>query len=141
MYGIPIPDNFKEGRGLLHLADLLLMEALKQEAVQHLTKNLTTENYLETSQTAELHSVGNLITSCAEFVFEKVNDVNWKEMEKLPKVMSAFVKIAKKEKAGRKKEEDRRKKEEDRRKREKDLREGAEEYEKLRRMVNMYTVR
>ena len=98
MYGIPIPNNFKEGTGLLHLADLLLMETLKQEAVLHLTVRLTTENYLETSLAAELHSVESLIYSCAEFVFEKVKDVNCEEMVKLPKVMSAFVKIAKKEK-------------------------------------------
>ena len=98
MYGIPLPENFKGGSGLLRLADLLLMETLKQEAAQHLAKNLTTENYLEASQAAELHSVEKLITICAEFVFEKVKYVNWEEMEKLPKVMSAFVKIAKKEK-------------------------------------------
>ena len=98
MYGISIPDNFKEGSGLLRLADLLMMEGLKQEAAKLLAKNLTTENYLEASQAAELYSVENLINSCAEFVFEKVKDVDWEEMEKLPKVMSAFVKIAKKEK-------------------------------------------
>jgi len=98
IYGISIPDNFKEGPGLLCLADLLMMEGLKQEAAKLLAKNLTTENYLEASQAAELYSVENLINSCAEFVFEKVKDVDWEEMEKLPKVMSAFVKIAKKEK-------------------------------------------
>ena len=98
MYGILIPHNFKEGTGLFCLADLLMMESLKQGAVEHLAENLTTENYLETSQTAELHSVENSMNICAEFIFEKVNNVNWEKMEKLPKVMSAFVKIAKKEK-------------------------------------------
>jgi len=98
MYGIPIPENFKEGGELLRLADLLMMETLKLEAGDILVGNLTTENYLEASQTAEMYYVENLVTSCAKFVFENVREVNWEEMEKLSKVMSAFVKIAKEEK-------------------------------------------
>ena len=98
MYGIPIPANFKEGRELLQLADLLMMETLKLEAGDILVGNLTTENYLEASRAAEMYNMENLVTSCAKFVFENVREVNWEEMEKLSKVMSAFVKIAKEEK-------------------------------------------
>ena len=97
MYGIPIPENFKEGGELLRLADLLMMETLKLEAGDILVGNLTTENYLEASRAVEIYCEENLMTSCAKFVFENVDsmDVNWEEMEKLPKVMSALVKIAK----------------------------------------------
>ena len=69
MYGIPIPDNFKEGRELLRLADLLMMETLKLEAGDILVENLTTENYLEASRAAEMYYVENLVMSCAKFVF------------------------------------------------------------------------
>ena len=95
MYEIPIPDNFKEGMELLRLANHLMIEPLKLEAGKILAKNLTTENYLKTSQAAEMYCVENLVTACAKFVFEKVKGVAWEEMEKLPKVMSALVKIAK----------------------------------------------
>ena len=70
-----------------------MMEDLKEVVVERLAKDLAKANYLEISQVAELYNVDSLINKCANFVFEKMNDrdeINWKEMVKLPKVMAAF---------------------------------------------------
>jgi len=93
MYGISIPGNFTEHGELLHLAELFLMDDLKEVVVEGLAKDLAKANYLEISQVAELYNIDSLINKCANFVFEKMNDrdeINWKEMVKLPKVMAAF---------------------------------------------------
>jgi len=90
MYHLHIPDGFSENIELLHLADLLMMDDLKGKAAALLAKSLSHANYLETSQAAETYHADSLISKCAEFVLEKVVNVNWKEMVKLPKVMAAF---------------------------------------------------
>ena len=93
MYSISIPGDFTEHGELLHLADLFMMEDLKEVVVERLAKDLAKANYLEISQVAELYNVDSLINKCANFVFEKMNDrdeINWKEMVKLPRVMAAF---------------------------------------------------
>merc|ERR550519_1628859 len=102
MYGINIPDQgqgfgLKEYGELLHLADLFMMDNLKEVIEEQLAKTLTKSNYLEISQMAELYSNTSLITKCGHFVFEEFGDgdeINWEDMEKLPKVMTAIVKRA-----------------------------------------------
>ena len=97
MYGINIPENFKEHGELLHLAELFMMDNLKEVIEERLAKVLTKLNYLETSQLAELYSNTSLITKCGHFVFEEFGDgaeINWEEMGKLPKVMIALGKRA-----------------------------------------------
>jgi len=91
MYHRPIPNGFSEYIELLHLADMFLMDDLKEEAAAHLARILSEENYLETSQAAELYHAESLISECAEFVLENVVKVNWEEVGKLPKVISAMV--------------------------------------------------
>ena len=97
MYGINIPEDFKEHGELLHLAELFMMDNLKEVIEERLEKALSKLNYLETSQLAELYSNTSLITKCGHFVFEEFDDgaeSNWEEMGKLPKVMIAFGKRA-----------------------------------------------
>lgn len=98
MYHLHIPDGFSENIELLHLADLLMMDDLKGNAAALLAKSLSHANYLETSQAAETYHADDLISECAEFVLEKVVNVNWEEMGKLPKVMAAFGKRVKENK-------------------------------------------
>jgi len=90
MYHLYIPDGFSENIELLHLADLLMMDDLKGYAALRLAEFLSNANYLETSHAAETYHADSLILKCAEFVLEKVVNVNWEEMGKLPKVMAAF---------------------------------------------------
>jgi len=104
MYGINIPEGFKEYDELLRLADLFMMDNLKEVIDERLAKALTKSSYLEISQLAELYSHTNLITKCGDFVFEEFGDsdeINWEEMVKLPKVMAAFGKRAMKGKKNR----------------------------------------
>ena len=107
MYGINVPEDFKEHGKLLHLAELFMMDNLKEVTEERLAKALTKSNYLESSQQAEMYSITSLITKCGNFVFEEIGDkVYWEEMGKLPKVMIAFGKRAIKGKEVIKKRED-----------------------------------
>merc|ERR1719222_429532 len=93
MYGINIPEEFKEYGELIHLAELFIMDNLKEVVEERLEKDLTKANYLEISQIADLYSNTNLITKCGHFIFEQFGDsdeINWEEMGKLTKVMTAF---------------------------------------------------
>ena len=91
MYHQPIPNGFSGNIELLHLADMFMMDDLKEETAAQLARNLSEENYLETSQAAELYHAESLILECADFVLENVVNVNWEEIRKLPKVISAMV--------------------------------------------------
>lgn len=89
MYSLNIPEEFKEYGDLIHLADLFMMDNLK-EAIE---KRLTKANYLEISQIADLYSNTSLIAKCGDFIFEEIGDgeeINLEEMGKLTKVMAAF---------------------------------------------------
>merc|ERR1712192_83354 len=102
MYGIDIPEDFEEHGELLHLADLFMMKNLKEMVVDKLAKALSKSNYLEISQIAELYNTTSLINKCANFLFEEMSDcdeINWEDMGKLPKVMTAFGKRAMKGKS------------------------------------------
>ena len=97
MYGIQVPEGFTQYGDLLHLAELFMMENLKEAVVERLANNLSKENYLETSKIAELYNATRLIEQCAYFVLEEMSnsdEIDWKEMGKLPSVMAAFGKKA-----------------------------------------------
>ena len=53
MYGMNVPEDFTQYGDLLHLAELFMMENLKEVVVERLANNLSKGNYLETSKTAE----------------------------------------------------------------------------------------
>ena len=93
MYGINVPEDFTQYGDLLHLAELFMMENLKEVAAERLANNLSKGNYLETSKTAELYKATRLIDQCAHFVHEEMSEsdeIDWKEMGNLPTVMAAF---------------------------------------------------
>ena len=98
MYHQPIPNGFSDNIELLHLADMLMMDDLKEETAARLARMLSEANYLEISYAAEVYHAESLISECAEFVMEKVVNVNWEEMGKHPKVMAAFGKRVQEEK-------------------------------------------
>ena len=102
MYGINVPEDFTQYGDLLHLAELFMMENLKEVVVERLANNLSKGNYLETSKTAELYKATRLIDQCAHFVHEEMSEsdeIDWKEMGNLPTVMAAFGKKAMKRKS------------------------------------------
>ena len=99
MYGIKVPARFTELCELLHLAELFMMENLSEIVVGRLAKELTTDNYLQVSQTAEMYNMENLIDKCATFIHDQLgNNVEWEKMGKLSKVMAAFGKVTMKKK-------------------------------------------
>ena len=61
MYHRPIPNGFSGNIELLHLADMFMMNDLKEEAATQLARTLSEENYLETSQAAELYHAESLM--------------------------------------------------------------------------------
>ena len=102
MYGINVPEDFTQCGDLLHLAELFMMENLKEVVVERLANNLSKGNYLETSKIAELYKATRLIDQCAHFVHEEMSEsdeIDWKEMGNLPTVMAAFGRKAMKRKS------------------------------------------
>ena len=53
MYGIPIPKDFSDTQGLLHQADLFMMEDLKTAAGSLIAKTLSMDTVKEIAQLAE----------------------------------------------------------------------------------------
>ena len=77
-----------------------MMENLAEIVVERLGKELTKDNYLKVSQTAEMYNKESFIEKRALFVYKHMadNDVEWEKMGKLSNVMTAFGKIATKQK-------------------------------------------
>ena len=95
MYGVEIPENFSKDVRLLHLADLFLMDTLKEVVVAGLAKSMTAENSISLGKVGELFNSEILIQKCAEIVFKNMDSIDWKEIGQLPRVMEAFGKVAK----------------------------------------------
>ena len=97
IYGISVPEDFTQYGDLLHLAELFQMENLKEVVVERLARNLSKENYLLISKIAEMYNATRLAEHCAHFVHEEMSvsdEIDWKEMGKLPSVIAAFGKKA-----------------------------------------------
>ena len=97
MYGMNVPEDFTQYGDLLHLAELFMMENLKEVVVERLARNLSKENYLLISKIAEMYNATRLAEHCAHFVHEEMSvsdEIDWKEMGKLPSVIAAFGKKA-----------------------------------------------
>ena len=90
IYGIGIPEdfNFEDAKSLLAMADLYLMEDLKN-AVGSLiaTKHVSNTNILEISQMAEKYSAQKLKELCCEFIFKNHDTLEKEELVKLYEVL------------------------------------------------------
>ena len=90
IYGIGIPGDFgsKDAKSLLAMADLYLMEDLKN-AVGSLiaTKHTNKDNILEVSQMAEKHSAQKLKELCCEFIFQNLKTLDEKVLMELFEVL------------------------------------------------------
>ena len=83
MYGIEIPEVFNNTddlKTLLHMADLYLMEDLKDAVGFLIGKDLNKENVFDTSQLADKFRAVALGEQCAEFFYDNANTI---EDEKL----------------------------------------------------------
>jgi len=78
MYGIEIPEGFNNSddlKSLLHMADLFLMEGLKDAAGFRIGKELNEENVFDTSQLADKFRAMTLSEQCAEFLFDNARTI------------------------------------------------------------------
>ena len=94
MYDIKLPAEFsyEDAKALLAMADLYMMEDLKDVAGSfiadgHLTKNIGKANILEISQMAEKFAVKTLKEGCYEFVFNNVKSLNKEVLAELYKAL------------------------------------------------------
>ena len=95
MYGIEIPEEFnkvEDLRSLLHLADLYLMEDLKDAAGFLISKTLNKENIIDISQFASKFRAMLLSKSCANFLFDNHSSVDDEKLAEMKEgtVMAAL---------------------------------------------------
>ena len=78
MYGIEIPgtlNNIDDLKSLLHLADLFLMEDLKNAASLFIAKGLNIQNVIDLCQLAEKCRAGALKDQCVQFLFDNASSI------------------------------------------------------------------
>ena len=91
MYGIEIPEDFNNSddlESLLHMADLYLMEDLKDAVGFFIAKDLNKENIFDTSQLADKFRAVALSEQCAKFFFDNHTAI---EDEKLAEMKEGTV--------------------------------------------------
>ena len=74
MYGFPIPDD--DPQGLLHQADLFMMEDLKSAVGLRIAKNLRLETLKELVLLAERYREVKLQESCGEFILAHMEELD-----------------------------------------------------------------
>ena len=89
MYGINIPDDFsiEDAYSVLAMADLYLMEGLKDAVAPLLGKQLKTDNILETSRMAEKHNALKLKEVCCDFILSNIDQLGTSQLDDLFTVM------------------------------------------------------
>jgi len=97
MYGIEIPEGFNNSddlKSLLHMADLFLMEGLKDAAGFRIGKELNEENVFDTSQLADKFRAMTLSEQCAEFLFDNASTIEDDKLAELKEgtVMASLAK-------------------------------------------------
>jgi len=93
MYGFPIPEDFDDHQGLLHQADLFMMEDLKSAVGLRIAKNLSLETLREIVLLAESYRAVKLQESCGEFILahmEELDDGLLAELALPPSARVAF---------------------------------------------------
>ena len=91
MYRIDIPENFNNRddlKSLLHMADLYLMEELKDAAGFLIGKDLNKKNIFDASHLADKFRAVALSKQCAEFLFDNASAI---EDEKLAEMKEGTV--------------------------------------------------
>jgi len=94
MYGVCIPEEFGELKDLLRIADMFLMEELKEEVGRRLGLLVSTDNYREMCEHAETCHAQALAAACAKVVVLEVADADWAVIDKAPIVTAAMARLA-----------------------------------------------
>jgi len=102
MYGIPIPEDFADIEGLLHQADLFMMEDLKSAAGLLIAKTLSLDTLKELVALGERYREVKLQESCGDFILAHIEEMQEEMISELAlppiarQVIQAF-KVMKKE--------------------------------------------
>ena len=75
MYGIPIPEDFEDTKGLLHQADLFLMEDLKSAVGFLIAKTLSLNTVKDLIPLGEKYREVVLQESCTDFILAHIEEV------------------------------------------------------------------
>jgi len=75
MYGIPIPEDFEDTKGLLHQADLFLMEDLKSAVGFLIAKTLSLNTLKDLIPLGEKYREVVLQESCSDFILEHIEEI------------------------------------------------------------------
>jgi len=75
MYGIPIPEDFADIEGLLHQADLFMMEDLKYAAGLLIAKTLSLDTLKELVALGERYREVKLQESCGDFILAHIEEM------------------------------------------------------------------
>ena len=78
MYGISITEELSsdDAKVLLTMADLYLMEDLKDAVAPLLAKRLSKDNILETTKMAEKYTAKKLMAICSDFLHANIGDLD-----------------------------------------------------------------
>ena len=83
MYGIPIPEDFVDTQGLLHQADLFMMEDLKAAVGYLITKTLSLDTLSEIAPLAEKYREVTLQEICGDFILAHIDGLEEKVISEL----------------------------------------------------------
>ena len=75
MYGIPIPEDFEDTKGLLHQADLFLMEDLKTAVGFLIAKTLSLNTVKDLIPLGEKYREVTLQESCSDFILAHIEEI------------------------------------------------------------------
>ena len=94
MYGFPIPEDFDDPQGLLHQADLFMMEDLKTAASSIIAKTLSLDTVQEIALLAENYREGTLQKICSTFIFDHIKELEEDELSELAVSMPSIASSA-----------------------------------------------
>jgi len=83
MYGIPIPEDFADIEGLLHQADLFMMEDLKSAAGLLIAKTLSLDTLKELVILGERYREVKLQESCGDFILAHIEELKDEKLSEL----------------------------------------------------------
>jgi len=83
MYGIPIPEDFADIEGLLHQADLFMMEDLKSAAGLLMAKTLSWDTLKELVILGERYREVKLQESCGDFILAHIEELKDEKLSEL----------------------------------------------------------
>ena len=77
MYGIPIPEDFLDIQGLLHQADLFMMEDLKTAVGRVIAKTLCLDTVKEIALVAEKYREVTFQETCGAFILANIEELDY----------------------------------------------------------------